>query len=315
MIDAFISLRGSQLWREIKEIGFFRILILGGLIGFLFFILFKQTDVFPNVYSVLSIYLLFILLIQLIRQDKLFLKTHFRQYKLICLSEYVILSLPLFVCLIYHAHWLLTLVVFLSLVIIINLNFKFKRRDRNTKIQQFIPDDSFEWKAGLRKYILFILPFWLISLGTSFFIGSVPTAIFILGIIPLFFYEKSEPYQMILAYELSSIRFLWRKISLQLVLFSMICIPLIIAFIFFHVENWYVPIVEYLIFTSVHIYFILTKYAFYKPNSKSASTVIYGSIGGIAILIPFLLPVVWLLSVWFYFKSKNKLNVYLNDYN
>ncbi|MGZ2369606.1 hypothetical protein ACXR6G_07450 [Ancylomarina sp. YFZ004] len=315
MIGEFINIRFKQVYREIKGIGLFRVIFLAGLLVFLGFILFKQTEILPNVYYFSGIYLSVIVLIQLIRHDKLFLKSHFNNYKLICLTEYSILTIPLLLCLIYHSHWLLIFISFLSLFLIANLDFKVKPRDLNTKIQQCIPYDCFEWKGGLRKFFLFIVPLWIISLTTSFFIGSVPIAIFILGLVPFGFYEKSEPYQMILAYEMSTRRFLFHKISLQIILFSVITIPLVLTFMFFHYEHWYIPIVEYIIFISLHIYFILAKYAFYEPNSKSPITVIFGSIGATAIFIPFLLPVVWLLSVWFYIKSTNKLNLYLNDYN
>ena len=315
MIGEFINIRLKQAYRAIKGIGFFRLIFLAGLLVFLSFILFKQTEILPNAYYFLGIYLSVIVSIQLTRLDKLFLKSHFNNYKLIWLTEYSILIIPLLLCLIYHSHWLLIIILFLTLFLIVNLDFKVKRRDLNTKIQQCIPHDSFEWKGGLRKFFLFIVPLWLISLATSFFIGSVPIAIFILGLIPLSFYEKSEPYQMILLFEMSTHRFLFHKIGLQIILFSVMTIPLILTFMFFHYELWYIPIAEYIIFITLHIYFILAKYAFYEPNSKSPITVIYGSIGATAMFIPFLLPVVWLLSVWFYIKSTNKLNFYLNDYN
>lgn len=316
MIGAFIKIRFKQLYRAIEGIGFFRAIFLVGLFAFMGFVLFKQTEILPNAYYILGIYLLLIVLIQLKRQDKLFLKSHFKNYKLIYFTEYFILIIPLLVCLIYHYQWISTFILFPSLFLIVNLDLKLKRRDLNTKIQQCIPYDSFEWKGGLRKSFLFLVPLWIISLATSFFIGSVPIAIFIFGIVALDFYEKSEPYQMILAYEMSTPRFLFHKISLQIIVFSFITIPLIILFMFFHYEYWYIPIAEYFIFISLNIYFILTKYAFYEPNTKSPTTVIFGTIGIVATLfIPFLLPVIWILSVWFYFKSTDKLNLYLNDYN
>jgi uncharacterized membrane protein YiaA len=315
MIGEFINIRFKQLYRTIEGIGLFRAIFLAGLMVFLIFIMFKQTEILPNAYYFSVIYLFLIVSIQLTRKDKLFLKTHFSHYKLICLTEYLILLIPLLACLTYHSQWFLTFTVLLSLLLIANLDLRIKRRNLNTKIQQYIPYDCFEWKGGLRKSFLIIVPLWIISLATSFFIGSVPIAIFILGLIPLGFYEESEPYQMILAYEMSTRQFLFHKIKLQIILFSYTTIPLIISFMFFHYEYWYIPLAEYLIFISLHIFFILSKYAFFEPNSKSSTTVIFGSIGATAIFLPFLLPVVWLLSVWFYIKSTDKLNLYLNDYS
>lgn len=46
--------------------------------------------------------------------------------------------------------------------------------------------------------ILFV---YLIGLFTSFFVGSVPVAVFILGVILMSFYEHGESAQMLIATE------------------------------------------------------------------------------------------------------------------
>jgi hypothetical protein len=167
----------------------------------------------------------------------------------------------------------------------------------------------------VRQALFILLPLWIIGLFTSFFIGSVPIVLFILGVIPFSFYEKGEPYQMILAYEMGPTQFLFRKIKMQISLFSLLSLPLIAAFLIFHRETWYIPIIEYFIFISLYIYLILTKYAFYEPNRKSPPAQVFGAIGAFSGIIPVFLPLVWLLSIRFFFKSKENLNVYLNDYN
>jgi hypothetical protein len=60
---------------------------------------------------------------------------------------------------------------------------------------------------------------------------------------------------------------------------------------------------------------ILTKYAFYEPNNKSQAAVAFGAIGALGGIIPVFLPVVWVLSVRFFFKSRENLKIYLNDFN
>lgn len=315
MIKALIKIRFKQLFRGIIGIGLIRIIFLIGLLGFVAIIMFIQLSINPNVYYITVVYLLIITLIHIRRQDKVFLKSHFANYKLIYLAEYFLLILPIILCLAYYFQWFSAVLVLFGIGIIINLDFKFIQRSLNTKIQQFIPHDCFEWKAGIRKTLFLILAIWIISLGTSFFIGSVPIAIFIFGIIPINFYEKNEPYQMILAYEMNTNKFLLYKIKLQITLFSILTIPLIVGFMIFHFEMWYIPVVEYFIFLSLHVYFILTKYAFYEPNSKSAATQLFEAFGVLGIITPILIPIIWLLSIWFYFKSHENLNFYLNDYN
>lgn len=315
MIKALIKIRFKQLYRGIIGIGLIRMIFLIGLLGFVVLLMFSQLSKIPNAYYITVAYLLMVTFIHIKRQDKLFLKSHFINYKLIYLAEYFLIIIPIQFFLVFHFHWILAVSVLVGIGVIVNYDYKPTQRSINTKIQKFISNDCFEWKAGIRKMLFPIIAIWIIGLCTSFFTGSVPIVIFIFGIIPLSFYDKGEPFQMILAYEMSTNKFLFYKIKLQIILFSILTIPLIAVFLIFHFELWYVPVIEYFLFVSLHIYFILTKYAFYEPNSKSAAAQSFGAYGAIGTIIFVFIPVVWLLSIWFYFKSHKKLNFYLNDYN
>jgi len=315
MLRAFIRIRFKQLFRAIIEIGFFRIVILIGLIVFLGIYAFMLTEKSPNSMYISGITLGIIALIHTKRQDKIFLKTHFNNFRLILYVEYLLLSIPILAFLIWHLQWIPIAALLFTPGIIVFIDVKPTYRNLNTKLQKLIPNTCFEWKAGIRKTFYATVMLWFAALSTSFYIGSVPVAIFGHGIISLSFYEKGEPLQMLLAYEKSTNHFLLQKIKVQLVLFSVLTLPLIIAFTVFHSEYWYIPTAEYLIFISLHIYTILTKYAFYTPNSISPAAQTFSAIGAVCGIIPLLLPVVWLLTVRFYFKSCENLNTYLDDYN
>jgi hypothetical protein len=315
MIQAFIKLRFRQIFRAIKGLGLIRIIVLIVLSALAMIGLFIQTEKTPNSFYVTGIYLTIITLIQLNRHDKRFLQIHFSNFKLIFLAEYLLLMSPLYISLIYNIQWIALISSTVLTSVIINLDFKIRQKSLNTSIQKMIPSDCFEWKGGVRKTFVLIVTLWIIGFGTSFFIGSVPIVLFILGILPWSFNEKSEPLQMILGYELGPAKFLVHKMKMQLILFSILSIPLIIAFLLFHPEKWYIPTAEYLIFITSYIYIILTKYAFYQPNNKSTGAQAWVAIGAMGMIIPIFLPLVWLLSIRFYFKSRNNLNFYLNDYN
>ena len=315
MLLAFFKIRLKQIIRSTKEIGLFRIIFIIGLLAFIAVALFKQTANAPNFFYSIGIYLTIITLIQVNRSDKRFLKIHFNNFKLILLTEYILLLIPLFICLIYYKHWILLISVILLTFLIINIDFKPRQKSLNTLIQRLIPAKCFEWKSGVRKALFLLIGFWIIGLSTSFFIGSVPIVLFILGLFPLSFYEKSEPIQMILSFEMGTNKFLFHKIKMQLALYTILSIPLIIAFLIFHADKWYIPIIVFLIMATSHIYIILTKYAFYQTNSKSSGAQAFGVIGAIGIIMPVFIPLIWLLSIRFYFKSRKNLNFYLNDYN
>jgi len=59
----------------------------------------------------------------------------------------------------------------------------------------------------------------------------------------------------------------------------------------------------------------MTKYAFFEPNIKSPAAQVFLNIGGVGLILPIFLPVIWLLTVRFYIKSVNNLNFFLDDYN
>jgi hypothetical protein len=315
MIKALLKIRGKQFNRGLSELGLFRVLALLGIFGFLATSLFLQLEREPNIYLISAGYFGLIFLTHSKREDKLFLKSNFENFKSIFATEYLFISTPLIISLIYYSRWDVLSSFLFALAILVHIDFKIYQRVWNTKIQRLIPSESFEWKAGLRKNLILITALWLIGMGTSFYIGSVPIVLFILGIIPNSFYDRGESVQILLASEKRTNQFLIQKIKIQILIFSILSLPLILAFVLFHAERWYIPVGEYLIFVSMHIYLILTKYAFYEPDSKSPAAQIFGGIGALCALIGIFLPVVWLLSVYFYFKSRKNLNFYLDDYN
>lgn len=328
MIAAFINIRFKQLYRLLSDIGLFRTIILVIFLGAPFiYVLYVRAAVTP--FSVTGVYFAIVVLIHINRSDKLFLKIHFDNYKLIYGVEYLLLSLPLLICLIFYHQWLAIFASLILLVLITNLEISRKRQNlssnpviiscksRNSiaKLQQWIPDDSFEWKAGIRKIFFLVIIVWILGAGTSFFIAGAPVAIFILGIIQPGSNEKSESLPMVLAFEMKTKKFLFHKIKLQVVIFSVLVIPLMISFVIFHPERWYIPVAEYLILVSYQIYLILTKYAFYRPHTKSQAVFTFAEVGAVGVLIPVFLPLLWFLSVWFYIKSFKNLDFYLHDYN
>lgn len=315
MIKAFIKIRVKQFYRGLNDIGWFRIVFLIGLVVFIGFMAFVMTSTDQNAFYVSGLMSLIVLLIHTKRPDKIFLKTNFTYYKLIYIVEYLMLSSIIITFLIVHFQWGPILFLVLAISLIVHVDLKFRQRNLNSRLQQLIPSESFEWKSGVRQTFYLLILLWVIGICTSFFIGSVPIVLFILGIIPFSFYEKGEPYQMIVAYEMGTTKFLLHKIKMQIGLFTIMALPLIAAFLVFHIDKWYIPLVEYFVFISLYIYLILAKYAFYEPNSKSSAAQVFSAIGAFCGMVPVLLPLVWLLSIRFYFNSKENLNIYLNDYN
>ena len=315
MIRSILYIRLKQAGRAATGLGLGRCLFLAGVSGFLAFLLFLQTAAFPNSLYAAGIYLAVIFLLQLNRPDKQFLKITFIHHKVIFLAEYLLLLIPLLICLAYHQLYQLLTATFVIAFLITNVDYKARHRSMNTMIQRVIPASCFEWKSGVRTSLVLMGVVWVTGMYTSFFIASVPVVLFFLGILPLGFYERGEPVQMVLAYEMGAVSFILHKIKMQVVLFTILSMPLILAFCIFHPDIWYIPVLEFLVLITSQGYLVLVKYAFYQPNTKPGGAQVFGLLGTIGLIIPILIPLVWLLSVRFYFKSVSNLNFYLDDYN
>lgn len=157
MIESLVKIRLKQFYRGFIGIGLFRIIFLIGLLVIIAFLLFSETSKYPNSFYVAGIATLIIFTVHTKRQDKLFLKTNFVNYKLICFVEYLILTSTIIVFLIFHFQWLPLLILLSALYLIIHLNLKIRQRNLNTRLQLLIPSACFEWKGGIRQTLFIIV--------------------------------------------------------------------------------------------------------------------------------------------------------------
>lgn len=123
MIRALLKIRLKQIYRGIIGIGLIRFIFLVGLIGFLGFALYvKSSDKLTSQYVSVG-FLFLIMLIHFKRGDKLFLKSHFSNYKTLMLAEYIVLSIPFVCCFLFHKQWVAISGLF-GLLVIVNLDLK-----------------------------------------------------------------------------------------------------------------------------------------------------------------------------------------------
>lgn len=315
MIKAIFALRVKQIGRELYSAGLFRLLILLVLVGFVgFYLYIKSADAVMSRYLAIGM-LLLLLSVHFKRGDKAFLKMQFSHYKYIYFAEYGILSLPIACSLALQGQFVPLMILLIGIWLIVQIDVKPKTSSLNTRLQETLPNTCFEWKAGVRKQMLILVPVWGVGLCTSFFIGSVPVAIFIIGVVTLGFYEENESLPMLTSRELGAKKLLWDKLKTYILLFTIVLAPLIGAFMVFHHLYGYIPLIEYVIFVSLAAYTLMVKYAFYRPHTKTSAAQVYIGIGVLGAFVPILLPVVWVLTLWFYVKSVHNLDFYLNDYN
>lgn len=312
----FFRIHLMQAKRSVIALGLFRLVFFALMVFMLAFAIFKgllTTE--ENPWMVGAVLLFLLLFIQIRRRDKTFLRIHFDDCRYILMVQYLVLAVPVLFFIIYYQNWFALLVLAIGIFLIPFIDIKLKFKYVNSFILKWIPDVLFEWKAGLRKTLPLIVLAFISGLGFSSFTGSVPLSIFVLGVIPLTYFEKGEPVQMLLAPELPVGKLILTKFKWHAWIFTVLCIPLIAAFMVFHIQLWYIVAVEFILFITLHLYNLILKYAFYTPNEKAAATGPFAAFGAVGIIIPVLLPIVWVLMIWLYLRAKANLKPYLYDYS
>lgn len=315
MISALINIRLKQLSRGLIGGGLIRTLFLIGFITCISIIMFHMSSHKPSSYYLTIAYSLIVFYIHTIRSDKIFLRSHFNNYKVFLLVEYIILTIPLFLLLIYHLQWLALMSTLAFLTACVQIEIKIKKHSLNTKVQELIPPECFEWKAGIRRSLFLIIALVVFGIATSFHIASIPLVIFILGFIPFSFYINGESVEMLISFEKSPKKLLLIKLKQHILLFSIIVAPLILSYLIFNIDKWYIVLAEYICFITIQSFSILSKYASYEPGYRNQGAKAADMIAGLSIFLPVLIPAVWLLIIYYFSKSINNLNFYLDDFN
>jgi hypothetical protein len=315
-IRQILLIRWKQLYRMLFQLGLIRLVVLLIVLFFLLAAVYTNSVWEQRANFISIIWLIMIYFINIKRKDKLFLRIVSNHLPLICFVEYLLISLPIIICLLLHIQWQALALIVAGIICIpfIHFNWKKKNKTLNTRLQRWIPFDMYEWKASLRKYFYIILILWMIGLCTSFFVASIPIVLFVIGLLFSECYETNESWQMLLACQKSSGKFLYCKIKQHITRFSLLVLPLIIAFMIFHWELYYIVVIEFIILLSIHIYCIVLKYAFYS-HDRSAVNPVFLMVGIFVGLIPITTPLLWLFSIYFFLKAQTNLYFYLHDYN
>ena len=315
-MHAMALIRWKQFYRTLWQIGVFRVAILLVFFLFLFAAVYVVSEERQKAAIICGIWICLIVYIHASRLDKIFLCINVGFDKWIYGFEYFILSIPLMICLLLRRQWLPVLcLIFFSLGIgLLKINRKKQRRTFNTFLQQYIPSDMYEWKAGVRQNLIVLMIVWLLGLCTAFFVASVPIAMFLIGLLMTGFYQSIESWQILLSYQKNANQLLFYKIRQHSLFYTILNLPLIMLFMIFHLELWYIPVVEFIILFSIHIYSIVLKYAFYSQDRRSVRSVLM-LLGMLIGLNPLLTPALWLFTIYLFLKARINLYPYLNDYN
>ena len=134
MIDKILNIRLKQAYRIINELGIFRVIFLLGLAVTLLAGLFlsMKEKVNSNKELIIGLFALSILIIHLKRKDKDFLEIYAPKPQGVFIVEYIVLSVPLILSLLYKRLWSFIFIYLLILILISFLKIIPKKSSLNT---------------------------------------------------------------------------------------------------------------------------------------------------------------------------------------
>lgn len=313
-----LLLRYKQAIRISYQLGILRVLLIFSTIVVLIAMTYILISTEKNIYPVVLLYLLTNLMIHLRRKDKKFLIINVSHFRIIFLAEYLILLSPLIICLLLYNKWLVLLFVTISVLFIpaidCNLNIH-HRKTFNTSLQKLIPSDLYEWKAGIRKNFILLLIAYILGACFSWNIPVIPITMLIIGLTISDFFIAEESWQMLLSFEKNAGKMLLYKIRRHFLFYAICNLPLIILFVIFHYDLWYIPIIEFIMLLSIHIYTITMKFAYYEADKSGRVNSIIQLIGVVLGLIPVTTPFLLLFSGFLFKKACTNLKPLLHDFN
>lgn len=313
MLKTILHIRFRQFGRMMQEIGvIYLLLLLLVLFPLTMGILLKLSEIPPM--WVTGMMLVGLLSIHLNRADKNFLKLVLKRPFPLYLMEYAILTFPAAIWLIYLKSWL-ALLILLAGIFLVSLPQFTLRLKPNKQIPVLKFPNSFirhfEWVSGLRKHAFTLIILYLLGLGLCMFTATSPVILFLIGITTTDFHFDCEPSTFVELYGKTPRSFLHQKIGWHLLIFWLTCSPLVILFLIFHGQYWYILAVAMLIISIFPILSITLKYASYQPNIRlSQNGITLGFMIGF-LVFPFTQPVPLVMAVIYYKKALKNMRQWL----
>ena len=331
MITTFIKIRLLQFFRLLKGIGLLRIIIVLLILWFTTYMLFHFLILPENTVKSLIAIGLFLLSLQVSRNDKHFIKTTIKNPYSIYLGEYLLLILPFLVIWIVYSNWigvgLLILIILLIPLISINLKLRYLgsvikfliypfNSNLNSKFKvrlPFISVSSFEWISGIRRNFILLIPVYLFILAFSFKPNVAVVGLIFLSILISGFYYYGEPREFVELFAKNPRDFILRKILINLKQLIILFAPILIIAIIFQTHTWYYLIGAIIISFLIQVLTIIFKYGLFEENANLNRNSIIVFLNILFVIMPMFLPVPIIMGIMYYKKARENLKKYLHD--
>lgn len=312
---SLLHFRCIQIRKVIAGLPLPYLLVLLGMITFCGLALIELCKELLYASGVVAVFASYLLFFHSVRKDLRFIAlVEERPWKIVA-AEYLMMSLPLIVILLFSESWFLAPVI---LPVIVLISFTKQRKQRNntyTIFSRIIPSGCFEWISGFRRFGVWITIFYLSAI--------VALAIPYLSFLFLFiftslisgFYCDCEPEQLLGIKELPARPFLHYKLKSGVGLYLIMVLPVLIAYMVLHPGSWFLA-PAFGIFASLNIIlFIVSKYAVYVPGEQIRSGQVILALSLLGFFIPVFIPVTIAFCIRNYIRSLSGLSNYLYAYN
>lgn len=129
----------------------------------------------------------------------------------------------------------------------------------------------------------------------------------------MFRYSESE--QILFSQERSAKSFLCRKLGVNLKLFLYATGPVYLVYLLLYPDQWWL-IIAFVVAIALNVaLFIVTKYAYYRPNAKITAGQVPIALAMLSIFLPVLLPVILFFLIKNCLAACRNLKTYLYAYN
>ncbi len=312
MKSVLLYIRYRQILRILKGLGIYLPLILGTII-YLSYVSYRVYSM--GIYSIHLLAILFLLCfsIQLSRKDKFFLFLHVRNFRKEIFLEYALLTLPFsFTALFTDVRYFYP--AFLCLLLCLPyITYSLKKQTHLKNLSRLVPASNFEWISGIRKSYFILFPLYITALSLSWFRILPLVLCWLITVSIISFYSECEPVNILKEGGQNVKLFLRNKFIQHSKHLLLIYLPIAIINFIFNPE-YYVLIPLFLLMQLVLLWFAISmKYGTYRPLQNSSANNIMASLVTLGSILPFLLPIPLLMTIYYYSKAKSNLLNYLND--
>lgn len=311
----FLKFRFRQFGKIVREIPLPYLLVLGGMLFILIYGLSEFTKKPEGALLTGSVSLLLIGILHYQRGDYHFIQlVEERPSRIFCM-DYSLLTLPICILEIISGYFWVALLLLCGCWGISKLKQPHQTIGRGTTPPRFLPQEAFEWRAGIRKYG--ILLFTLYGCGYAFvWLPYLSFAfLWLMTCITGEFFCQAEPLQILCVKELPARQFLSWKIKTYIRLYLLAIAPVCGLYTVFHPADWILSLVFLLLGSLNIILMILSKYAAYVPNTKIRAGQVGIGFSLLGIALPFLAPITLFLLLKKYPVASRNLTSYLYAYS